>query len=142
MNLHLSLYHQALVSTDDPAVDPAVLRDLSHSPDQRFWLLREMQEALERAALRAPVLVSLDDVQWADPATLTALGSLTRQLAAHRILWLLAVRSGELGATEHAALSRLETADTIMITLGPAGRDRGRPASPRICLAGRPTPRC
>jgi chromosomal replication initiation ATPase DnaA len=33
--------------------------------DQRFWLLREMQEALERAALRGPVLVSLDDVQWA-----------------------------------------------------------------------------
>ena len=45
------------------------------------------------------MLISLDDVQWADPATLAALGSMTRQLAAHRILWLLAVRSGELAAT-------------------------------------------
>ena len=90
---------EALVSAPDAPVDPAVLRDLSRSPDQRFWLMREMQEALERAALRAPVLISLDDVQWADPATLAALGSLTRQLAGHRILWLLAVRSGELRAS-------------------------------------------
>ena len=109
---------EALVSTPDAPVDPAVLRDLSHSPDQRFWLLREMQEALERAALRAPVLISLDDVQWADPATLAALGSLTRQLAAHRILWLLAVRSGEPGAAERTALSRLAAAGPI-IALGP-----------------------
>jgi DNA-binding CsgD family transcriptional regulator len=110
---------EALVSTPDAPVDPAVLRDLSHSPDQRFWLLRELQEALERAALRSPVLISLDDVQWADPATLAALGSLTRQLSGHRILWLLAVRSGELGATERAALSRLEAAGPVTITLGP-----------------------
>jgi len=112
---------EALVSAPGAPVDPAVLRDLSHSPDQRFWLLREMQEALERAALRAPVLISLDDVQWADPATLAALGSLTRQLAGHRILWLLAVRSGELGATEHTALLRLQTSDTLEITVGPLG---------------------
>jgi DNA-binding CsgD family transcriptional regulator len=109
---------EALMSTSDAPVDPAVLRDLSHSPDQRFWLLREMQEALERAALRAPVLISLDDVQWADPATLAALGSLTRELAAHRILWLLAVRSGEPGAAERTALSQLAAAGPV-IALGP-----------------------
>ena len=108
---------EALVSAPGAPVDPGVLRDLCRSPDQRFWLMREMQEALERAALRAPVLVSLDDLQWADPATVAALGSLTRQLAGHRILWTLAVRSGELRATEHAALPMLETTDTI--TLGP-----------------------
>jgi DNA-binding NarL/FixJ family response regulator len=110
---------EALVSAPDAPVDPAVLRNLSHSPDQRFWLLRELQEALERAALRAPVLISLDDVHWADPATVAALGALTRQLAAHRILWLIAVRSGDLTATEHVVLSRLRTADTITVTLGP-----------------------
>jgi hypothetical protein len=35
---------EALMSAPDapdPPVDPAVLRDLSHSPDQRFWLLRD-----------------------------------------------------------------------------------------------------
>src|SRR3984957_6027411 len=109
---------EALVSAPGAPVDPAVLRDLSHSPDQRFWLLREMQEALERAAARAPALISLDDVQWADPATLAALGSLTRQLAGHRILWLLAVRSGALGPTEHTALLRVQTPATLQVTPG------------------------
>jgi predicted ATPase len=86
---------EALVSVPDAPVDPAVLRDLSQSADQRFWVLRELQEALERVALRAPVLIAVDDVQWADAATLAALGTLPRQLATHRILWLLAARSGD-----------------------------------------------
>ena len=110
---------EALVSAPDAPVDPTVLRDLSRSPDQRFWLLRELQEALERAALRAPVLIALDDVQWADPATLAAITSLTRQLATHRILWVLAVRSGAEGAVERSVLPRLESADALTIELSP-----------------------
>jgi DNA-binding CsgD family transcriptional regulator len=110
---------EALVPPDDPPVDPAILRDLSHSPDQRFWLLRELQEALERTALRTPLLISIDDVQWADPATLIALGTLPRQLTPHRILWLLAVRSGELAPAARAGLTRLEAADAISVTLNP-----------------------
>lgn len=109
----------ALVSVPNAPVNPAVLRDLSQSADQRFWLLRELQEGLERAALDTPVLISLDDTQWADPATLAALGSLTRQLMTHRILWLIAIRSGEQHAAAHTALSRLEAGDALKITLGP-----------------------
>ena len=59
----------ALVSADDPSVDPVRLRELSQSPDQRFWLLRELQEALETAARRAPLLVIVDDLQWVDVAS-------------------------------------------------------------------------
>ena len=132
---------EALVSAPGAPVDPAVLRDLSHSPDQRFWLLREMQEALERAALGAPVLISLDDVQWADPATLAALGSLTRQLAGHRILWLLAVRSGELGAT---GTRRCCGCRRPRRSRSPWARwTRARwPASPPTCSARRRTRPC
>jgi hypothetical protein len=43
----------ALVSAEDPPVDPARLYDLCRSADQRFWLLRELQESLEKAAHRA-----------------------------------------------------------------------------------------
>ncbi|HEY6492043.1 MAG TPA: AAA family ATPase [Trebonia sp.] len=112
----LSLLLEALMSADGAVVDSGVLRDLSRSPDQRFWLLRELQEALERAALEAPLLISLDDLQWADAATLTAIGALPRQLASHRILWLLAVRSA-LSPTAQAVLSRLAAADALEITL-------------------------
>jgi DNA-binding NarL/FixJ family response regulator len=107
----------ALVVTDDPPVDPARLSDLSHSPDQRFWLLRELQEGLERAALRAPVVIAIDDLQWADAATVAALGMLPPRLVSHRILWLLAVRRGELTAQAQDAIRRLEGAGALEIPL-------------------------
>jgi DNA-binding NarL/FixJ family response regulator/predicted pyridoxine 5'-phosphate oxidase superfamily flavin-nucleotide-binding protein len=109
----------ALVSADDPPVDPARLRELSQSPDQRFWLLRELQESLEKAAQRAPLLVVVDDLQWADAATASALVTLSRRLATHRISWLLALRRGELADAAQDAADRLEAAGAAEIRLGP-----------------------
>ena len=109
----------ALVSTDDPPVDPARLHELSQSPDQRFWLLRELQESLEKAAHRAPLLVVVDDLQWADVATASALVTLSRRLATHPISWLLALRRGELADAAQDAVDRLEAAGASEIRLGP-----------------------
>ncbi|WP_165552914.1 helix-turn-helix transcriptional regulator [Kribbella speibonae] len=110
---------QALVHAPGAPVDPAVLRELSQSPDQRFWLLRELQEAIERVALDTPVLISIDDVQWADEATLSALAVLTRQLASYRVLWVLSARSEDRSGLAHTMLSRLEAAAALAITVGP-----------------------
>jgi DNA-binding CsgD family transcriptional regulator len=108
---------EALVSSPDAPVDPAVLRDLSQSPDLRFWMLREVQESLERFALRTPMLIAIDDLHWADPATLIALGTTPLQLATHRILWLLTARPGELTAAARRTLSRLAGAGARTVTL-------------------------
>lgn len=43
----------ALVSAENPPVDPARLHDLSQSPDQRLWLLRELQNPLRKPRARA-----------------------------------------------------------------------------------------
>ena len=115
----LGVILDALVSTDDPPVDPARLHELSQSPDQRFWLLRELQESLEKAAHRAPLLVVVDDLQWADAATASALVTLSRRLATHRISWLLALRRGELADAAQDAVDRLEAAGASEIRLGP-----------------------
>jgi DNA-binding NarL/FixJ family response regulator len=109
----------ALVSADQPPLDPARLHELSQSPDQRFWLLREIQEALEKAARRAPLLVVVDDLQWADAATPSALVTLSRRLATHQISWLLALRRGELPDAAQDAVGRLESAGASEIRLGP-----------------------
>lgn len=109
----------ALVSTDDPPVDPARLQQFSKSPDQRFWLLRELQESLEKAARRAPLLVVVDDMQWADAASASALAALSRRLATHRISWLLSMRRGELEDAGLDAVARLEAAGATEIRLGP-----------------------
>ncbi|HEY1704390.1 MAG TPA: AAA family ATPase [Trebonia sp.] len=115
----LSPLLEALASGPGAPVGPDVLRGLSQTADQRFWLLRELQEALERVALCTPVLIALDDMQWADGATLAAFATLSRQLATHRILWLLAVRDTELSASAHAVFSRMQSADAPRIMLDP-----------------------
>ncbi len=108
-----------LVSTDDPPVDPARLRELSQSPDQRFWLVRELQESLEKAAHRGPLLIVVDDLQWADAASASAVVTLSRRLATHRIGWLLALRRGELAGAVLDAVGRLEAAGASEVRLGP-----------------------
>ena len=109
----------ALMSAPGAAVDPVVLRDLSQCADQRFWLLREVQESLERVALRAPALIVIDDMQWADAASLAALSRLPRQLATHRIRWLFVFRSGELSPAANEALARLEATEAVKLALSP-----------------------
>jgi predicted ATPase len=109
----------ALVSAEDAPVDPARLRDLSQSPDQRLWLLRELQESLEKGAHRFPLLIVLDDLQWADAATAGAVVTLSRRLATHRIAWLVALRDGELPEAARDAISRLKAAGATEVRVGP-----------------------
>ncbi|MFE0632224.1 AAA family ATPase [Streptomyces sp. NPDC058864] len=71
--------------------------------DRRLWLLDGMTDALEERSQRAPVAVLVDDAQWADPATLFALRALPGRLAASRVLWAIAVRSG----AERAEVTRM-----------------------------------
>jgi hypothetical protein len=56
--------------TDDPPVDAAPPYDSSSAPEQCFWLLPELQEHLEKAALGSPMMIAIDDLQWADTARL------------------------------------------------------------------------
>ena len=67
---------------DDPPVDHGRLRDLSLSVDLRFWLLRELQEGLLRSAALAPMVIAIDDLQWADPVTFLLLKLRSRQARA------------------------------------------------------------
>ncbi|WP_431961525.1 helix-turn-helix transcriptional regulator [Actinacidiphila sp. bgisy160] len=71
--------------------------------DRRLWLLDGITDALEERSQRAPVAVLVDDAQWADPATLFALRTLPGRLAASRVLWVIAVRSG----AERADVTRM-----------------------------------
>ena len=77
-----------------PILDRRSLAEAHRSPEERYWLLQDVESLLERAAQRAPVVVCLDDLQWADVATAAALRTLPDRLAAIPVGWFLGTRLG------------------------------------------------
>jgi DNA-binding CsgD family transcriptional regulator len=75
--------------------------------ESHFWVVHELQGLLELAALQQPLLVVLDDLQWADGATLLVLSTLPQRLEGSPILWLLARRSNEGRPAVRQAVTRL-----------------------------------
>src|SRR6266566_4753235 len=74
----------------EPWGTPAEVGSLTDAPDQRMRLVARLRARLEERAAAHPVLVSLDDLHWADPPTLLALRTLPRQLASYPVIWILA----------------------------------------------------
>jgi DNA-binding CsgD family transcriptional regulator len=83
---------RALFDGSEPLLDRAGLSSLRTGPEQRYWWLQDLQSLLERAAMEGPLLIFLDDVQWADSGTLAALRVLPPRLASVPIGWVLAMR--------------------------------------------------
>jgi len=70
---------------DDGSIAPS-------SPEVRYQVIDLMLDLLGRMASARPVLVTLDDVHWADPSTLLVLHRATRRLARSPILILAGMR--------------------------------------------------
>ncbi|MFI7455416.1 AAA family ATPase [Nonomuraea sp. NPDC049714] len=86
---------------------------------ERYWLLQELHEHLERAALLAPLVIAIDDLQWCDEGTLLALRTLPQRLSLHPIAWILAARSGPLSPDVRATISALSLPGGHLLTLAP-----------------------
>jgi tetratricopeptide (TPR) repeat protein len=84
-------------------------------PAARFRLLDELSSVLLAAAEERPLVVVLDDLQWADLASLQLLGFLARRLPASRVLVLATYRELDQLAGEQAAslLADLAAAGTV-----------------------------
>jgi DNA-binding CsgD family transcriptional regulator len=82
----------ALFSTSPTLLSEADLAPLRTRTDQRLAVIECIRGALEEASRRRPLLITLDDLQWADPATLLALASLPVQLFSYPVAWILAWR--------------------------------------------------
>jgi DNA-binding CsgD family transcriptional regulator/DNA-binding Lrp family transcriptional regulator len=83
---------RALFDGPEPLLDRAGLSSLHSAPEQRYWRMQDLQSLLERAAMESPLLVFLDDLQWADSGTVAALRALPTGLASVPIGWVLAMR--------------------------------------------------
>jgi len=110
---------EALFAGPSPILRRAGLRDAHTSLEQRYWLLEDLEALLERAALEAPLLVCLDDLQWADTGTAAALRALPARLATVPVAWVVASRPGQGSPEIRSAMDRLEREGAEKIVLGP-----------------------
>ena len=110
----------ALFDGPEPLLDRSALPPIGAEPGQRFWVLRDLEILLEQAAAARPLVIVIDDAQWADAGTAAALRSLTRALAGSAIAWLVAWRPSPESAPDAAsAIEQLKRNDATVITLAP-----------------------
>jgi DNA-binding CsgD family transcriptional regulator len=113
----------ALFDGTEPLLDPSELATLPARPEQRFWLLRDLQQLLERSALESPLLISIDDSHWADGGTVAALRTLPMRLMGLPIAWVIALRPPREATPLVYALERLKQDGARSIALGPLTDD-------------------
>src|SRR5256884_417282 len=85
----------ALLGAQPPVLtdgDMAALHRMRNEPGNGFWIVSHLSIHMEKYAASRPLLVSLDDFQWADELTVLALRILVPALRSSPVLWLLAIR--------------------------------------------------
>ena len=117
--VQLSVLMEVLFDGPSPILERTALGDAHSSPEQRYWLLQDLEALLERAALKGPLLVCLDDVQWADSGTAAALRALPSRLATVPIGWVIALRPGQGSAQVRSAVDLLAGQGGAKISLRP-----------------------
>jgi len=113
----------ALFDGAEPLLGPGELATLHAQPEQRFWLLRDLQQLLERAALESPLLISIDDAHWADAGTAAAIRTLPMRLTGLPVAWVIAQRPPREATPVVNALERLKQDGARTIVLGPLDDD-------------------
>ncbi len=87
--------------------------------EEIYWLIASLQSSLERHAGRQPILIVIDDLQWADVTTVAAIEVLSTRLAHLPIAWIVALRPGEASQTLADALDRMAGDGAVRIHLRP-----------------------
>jgi DNA-binding CsgD family transcriptional regulator len=108
----------ATLQTDLPVADAEALRRSGTSVDVRYWVVHDLRAAIDAAAQENPLAIVLENVHWADNATLLALRSLAASRAGAPVLWVLTARSGAGGPEVRETLSALarDGADYLRLT--------------------------
>lgn len=81
-----------LLHGDPPLLSGTDFAHLAGHHDQRIWLVEKLARLIEERAVGTPLLIAIDDIQWADPLSRFALDVLPARLLSSPVLWLLTGR--------------------------------------------------
>src|SRR5499427_2090758 len=130
---------RALGAASPPLLSDADLAPLRSLADQRLMMIECIRAALEQASSRRPLLITLDDLQWADPATLLTLGTLPIQLFSYPVAWILAQRPLPTSPALESLAARLAEAGATRLHLSPLDPVAAGALAADV-LGGRPDP--
>jgi DNA-binding CsgD family transcriptional regulator len=88
-----------------PSLEALVEKPITVLENDRFRMHRAVRSLLERLARARPVVLILDDLHWADPASCELIASLLRRPPEAAVLLALAYRAGRAPAVLGAALA-------------------------------------
>ena len=97
------------------------------APGDRHRTHRALRDLLERLAAVRPLVLCMDDVHWADPASIDALAALVRRPPTTAVLLAVALREGQAPAALAAALAYAMREDRVT-RLAPAPLDEAEAA--------------
>ena len=106
----------ATLHADPPVGDAEALRQLGGSADLRYWVVHDLADAIHAAAAQTPLVILLEDIHWADNATLLALRSLAVRPDV-AVLWVVTARTGAGGPAVQETLSVLQRANATFLRL-------------------------
>jgi DNA-binding CsgD family transcriptional regulator/tetratricopeptide (TPR) repeat protein len=109
----------ALRSGPQPLLDSQSFESLASLYDRQLWLVERISAILEDTAARAPVVIALDDVHWADRLTRFALRILPGRLAASPVVWILTSRSTQPQVGEELAAAADDDVAVTHLVLDP-----------------------
>ena len=84
-----------------------------------FRIVQRLSELIERLALEAPLVIAVDDLQWADPSTVTALSFATRHLRDVPVTFVVAFRTVPRDDALHRFLDSSRRDGALHVILGP-----------------------
>ncbi|MFD3531923.1 AAA family ATPase [Streptomyces sp. NPDC058664] len=106
-----------------PVLDEADRAELAARAAVPYRQTALLGERIATHTRTGPLLILLDDVQWADDATALLVRTLVPALVEAPVLWLLAARPMSQESTMHAAVEGLAERDARLLALGPLSEE-------------------